>query len=109
VLNLMALPWEPPQAAKDKIPSEWGEGRPNNKGEGRRWEDPNNKGNGVRIDKGDPTNSQPSQQVDHVIVRDGGRVIGSDGKPINGSIKNNPIDAHIPLSDWINWTGWNKP
>ena len=101
--------WEVPQEAKDKIPAEWGEGEPNRKGEGQRWQDPNDKGSGVRIDKGNPDNSQPSQQVDHVVVRDKGRVIGSDGQPINGSIKENPSQSHIPLRDWIKWSNWNKP
>jgi RHS repeat-associated protein len=105
----MGANWEVPQEAKDKIPSEWGEGQPNRKGEGHRWQDPEDKGSGVRIDKGDPENSQPSQQVDHVVVRDKGRVIGNDGQPINGSIKQNPSQAHIPLSDWLNWSSWNKP
>jgi hypothetical protein len=101
--------WEVPQEAKDKIPAEWGEGEPNRKGEGQRWEDPNNKGNGVRIDKGNPDNSQPSQQVDHVVVRDNGRVIGRDGQPIKGAIKDNGSEAHVPLSEWANWSSWNKP
>jgi uncharacterized protein RhaS with RHS repeats len=101
--------WEVPEEARDKIPSEWGEGEPNRKGEGTRWQDPEDKGSGVRIDKGDPENSQPSQQVDHVVVRDKGRVIGRDGKPIDGSIKQNPSQSHIPMSEWSSWSKWNKP
>ncbi len=102
--------WDVPKDAKDKIPEEWGEGEPNRKGEGRRWKDPEDeKGTGVRIDKGDPKNSQPSQQVDHVVVRDKGRVIGRSGRPIDGSIKDNPSEAHIPLSEWSKWSSWNKP
>jgi RHS repeat-associated protein len=98
-----------PQAAKDKIPPEWGDGQPNRKGDGTRWQDPDDQGNGVRIDEGDPDNSQPSQQVDHVIVRNGGQVIGRDGQPIGGSIKQDPTNAHIPLSEWLKWSKWNKP
>ncbi|MFI0262549.1 pre-toxin TG domain-containing protein [Streptomyces sp. NPDC017056] len=78
-----------------------------NKGVGYRWN--NGKGDGVRIDKGNPNNSQVIQQVDHVVINSGGKVIGRDGKPISGSIKDNPDDAHIPLSEWVKWREWNKP
>jgi hypothetical protein len=92
---------------KGKIPSEWGKGLPNNKGIGWRWWD--SKGNGVRIDKGNPLSQYPTQQVDHVIVRYRGRVIGPDGSPISGSIQNNPIQAHIPIEKYKTWTNWFKP
>lgn len=62
--------------------------------------------NGVLKDEGVPHSPFPSQEVDHVIVRSGGRILGPDGKPIVGSLKQNP-DAHIPLSDWLAWTSWN--
>lgn len=99
----------PPQSAIDKVPTEWGEGKPNSKKVGHRWEDPKNQGNGIRIDEGDPTSQYPTQQVDHVIVRSGGKVIGRDGKPIDGSIKTNPEMAHIPLSEWLTWRSWDQP
>ena len=87
--------WKPPQKARDKIPQEWGNGKPNRKGDGWRWEDPQNPGNGIRIDKGNPYHSLPSQQVNHVVIRQNGRVIGCDGRPIQGTIKNDPVSAHI--------------
>jgi RHS repeat-associated protein len=92
-----------------KVPSAWGDGIANSKGVGTRWFDPAApKANGIRIDKGIPGSSWPSQQVDHVVVRSGGRILGPDGKPIVGSLRDNP-QAHIPLSDWLNWTSWNAP
>jgi hypothetical protein len=91
-----------------KVPRDWGSGVANSKGAGTRWFDPTNRGSGVRIDQGVPDSPWPSQQVDHVIVRSSGPVLGRDGQPIVGSIKQNP-DAHIPLSEWINWSSWNKP
>ncbi|GAA4889223.1 putative T7SS-secreted protein [Saccharopolyspora cebuensis] len=103
-----SLPWEDP-AVQEKLPSEWGDGQANKKGVGQRWEDPDNPGNGVRIDQGNPNNSQATQQVDHVIVRDNGKVIGRDGEPIPGSIKQHPDQAHIPLSEWKQWNSWNQP
>ncbi|GGI76798.1 hypothetical protein GCM10011581_12390 [Saccharopolyspora subtropica] len=103
-----ALPWEDP-VVQEKLPDEWGEGRPNNKGVGHRWQDPTNEGNGVRIDQGNPNNSQPTQQVDHVIVRDNGKVIGRDGQPIPGAIRDYPEQSHIPLSEWKTWKQWNHP
>ena len=102
------LPWEDP-AVQEKLPDEWGDGQANKKGVGHRWQDPNDPGSGVRIDQGNPNNSQPTQQVDHVIVRDGGKVIGCDGEPISGSIKNNPDQSHIPLKEWKQWKSWNHP
>ena len=48
------------------------------------------------------------QQVDHVIVRSKGKVLGRDGNPINGSIMDDPVNAHIPLSEWLQWKEWNK-
>ncbi len=96
-------------AATAKVPSGWGPGRPNIKGVGTRWTDPANQGNGIRIDQGNPLSTQVSQQVDHVVVRSGGEVIGRDGRPIVGSIKDNYDMAHIPLDEWLTWSSWNSP
>lgn len=95
--------------ARSKVPAAWGPGAPNNKGIGARWTDPTNPGNGIRIDQGNPANSQISQQVDHVVVRHNGQVIGRNGQPIRGSIKENAIEAHIPLTEWLTWTEWFAP
>jgi filamentous hemagglutinin len=92
-----------------KVPSAWGKGIANRKSVGTRWFDPAApKANGIRIDKGIPTSPLPSQQVGHVVVHSGGKILGPDGKPIVGSLKKNP-QAHIPLSDWLGWTSWNTP
>nr|WP_194946086.1 hypothetical protein [Mycolicibacterium malmesburyense]CRL75493.1 hypothetical alanine and proline rich protein [Mycolicibacterium malmesburyense] len=99
----------PPDEASGKVPPQWRPGRPNNKGVGQRWEDPANPGNGVRIDQGNPNHTLPSQQGDHVIVRVDGKVIGRDGVPINGSIKENAEMAHIPLEEWLRWSSWSHP
>ena len=110
--------WKISEKARSKIPKSWGESKPNKKAgqsgrkekPGERWEDPENpKGNRIRIDKGDPDSPHPSQQVDHVVVQSNGRVIGRDGNPIGGSIRENPVQSHIPLSEWENWSSWNKP
>lgn len=102
------LPWEDP-AVQEKIPDEWGEGKPNKKGVGQRWTDPANPGNGVRIDKGDPNNSNPLQREDHVVVRDNGKVVGRDGEPIPGAKRDHPEQSHIPLREWKQWKSWNHP
>jgi RHS repeat-associated protein len=91
-----------------RVPSAWGDGVANSKGVGTRWFDPASKGNGIRIDEGIPGSSFPSQQVDHVVVRYNGRILGPDGQPITGSLRDNP-GAHIPLSDWLNWSSWFAP
>ena len=91
-----------------KVPNDWGPGLANRKGVGTRWTDPSNPGNGIRIDQGTPGVGGASQQVDHVVVRSAGRILGPDGKPIVGSLSQNP-QANIPLSDWRNWSSWNTP
>ncbi|PHM51185.1 DUF6862 domain-containing protein [Xenorhabdus sp. KK7.4] len=101
--------WIVPNTVSNKFPSGWGKATANKKGVGFRWQDPNNKGNGVRIDQGNPNVSQPTQQVDHVIIRHNGQVIGKDGKPIKGSIADNAEKAHIPLSEYKKWKNWNSP
>jgi X-X-X-Leu-X-X-Gly heptad repeat protein len=96
-----------PDSATSKIPDSFGKGKPNQKGEGWRWND--GKGNGVRIDEGNLNNSQEYQQVDHVVVNRGGKIIGRNGEPIKGSIKENAYEAHIPLSEWLTWNSWDSP
>jgi hypothetical protein len=65
----------PGEAARNQVPDEWGDGQPNAKGIGQRWADPENQGNGIRIDQGIPDSPFPCQQVDHVVVRSGGRIL----------------------------------
>ncbi|MBU2714242.1 hypothetical protein, partial [Zooshikella harenae] len=100
--------WGVPKNVTEKIPAGWGN-KANKKGVGTRWQDPDNPGNGVRIDQGNPHHSLSSQQVDHVIVRRNGQVIGRDGKQIQGSIKDNAEQAHIPLNEYQNWKSWDSP
>jgi len=116
-----ATEWDGKRLAAEKVPAEWGDGQPNNKfrpdgdgnpklqKEGWRWENPNYQGDGVRVDKGNPESSYPSQREDHVIVRSGGNVLGADGKPIKGGIRDDAENAHIPLKDWLKWGDWNNP
>lgn len=95
-------------AKPSQIPSRW-EAAPNRKGVGTRYKDPDNpKGNIVRVDAGNPNNSQALQQVDHVVVTSNGRILGPNGQPIPGSIKQYP-EAHIPLSQYVGWRTWNAP
>ena len=94
--------WQIPKTIISRFPKTWSV-NPNRKGIGFRWSDPNNKGNGVRVDKGNPDHSHAAQRVDHVVVRSNGRIIGRDGKPVQGSIKQNYNNAHIPLSEYMGW------
>ncbi|MFF2809615.1 pre-toxin TG domain-containing protein [Streptomyces sp. NPDC058000] len=72
------------RAAYDKVPDSLRKYESfTNKGVGYRWNDA--KGNGIRIDKGNLNNSQPYQQVDHVVINSGGKVLGRDGKPLAAS------------------------
>lgn len=93
-----------------KIPGDWGLGTvTKKKGFGVRWADPKNANETIRIDRGDPRSPFPSQRVDHVIINHGGRTIGRDGRPISGAIREDPVMAHIPLSEWLQWSTWCTP
>ncbi|MET9018246.1 RHS repeat-associated core domain-containing protein [Streptomyces olivaceoviridis] len=96
-----------PESATSKVPGAFGAGKPTKKGVGWRWND--GKGNGVRIDEGNLNNSQVYQQVDHVVINSGGKILGRDGRPIEGDIKSNAYEAHIPLEEWLKWKSWNSP
>ena len=104
--------WTPPKAARDKVPDFLGEGRPNQTGVGVRWHNKYGK-DGVRIDRGDPTSKWPSQKVDHVRITKDGKAIGLDGQPIpptsSAPKPSQTEEAHIPLSDWVQWIDWYKP
>ena len=96
-----------PNDVTSKIPSNFIE-KPNKKNVGFRWQDPNNRNNSIRIDKGDPASPFTSQRVDHVVVNSNGKVIGRNGMPINNNkIQDDPINAHIPLSEYKKWKSWN--
>ncbi|QHC23157.1 helix-turn-helix domain-containing protein [Streptomyces sp. GS7] len=97
--------WSPEQPAVPDSPRKYESFT--NKGVGYRWND--GKGNGIRIDKGNLNNSQTYQQVDHVVINSGGKVLGRDGKPLAGSIKQNAYEAHIPVTEWLKWKEWNRP
>jgi hypothetical protein len=91
-----------------QVPDNW-DVQLTRKGIGSRWTDPNHRGNSVRVDLGDPYSPFPSQRVDHVIVQNNGRIIGRSGDPIEGSIKSNAVEAHIPLSEYMRWRSWDAP
>jgi multidrug efflux pump subunit AcrA (membrane-fusion protein) len=96
----------------DKCPKNW-KTEPTKKADkgkpGVRSSDGEKGANSVRIDKGDPKSSQPSQRVDHVRVNKDGKAIGRDGKPISGRVKDDPENAHIPLSEYKKWETWDAP
>ena len=53
------------------------------------------------------------QRVDHVRITKDGKAIGLDGKPIpptpSAPKPSQTEEAHIPLSDWVQWSDWYKP
>ncbi|MCX5409835.1 RHS repeat-associated core domain-containing protein [Streptomyces sp. NBC_00335] len=65
----------------------------------------------VRIDRGDLNSQWATQQVDHVVINSGGRIVGRGGEllPPNARIQDYPVEAHIPLSEWQTWRTWNAP
>ena len=95
-----------PEAAKNKVPPTWGDGQPTSKGIGWRWADPAKKGETIRIDQGNPNSPWPSQQQSHVTVTSEGKVIGQNGEVLSSKELE---EAHVPLSDWKDWTDYFKP
>ncbi|MFD6997813.1 hypothetical protein ACFWA5_16400 [Streptomyces mirabilis] len=99
-----------PETAVDTVPEGFGPMKPTWKGVGHQF--PGTKQESVRIDKGNLNNSQEFQQVDHVVINSGGKVIGRDGKPIKGAIdanEHNSYMARIPLDERLKWEKWNGP
>jgi len=102
--------WRLPKEAVEKVPKDWAPVKAANKKTGLRWADPKQpKANTIRIDRGNPDLQNPSQQVDHVQVVKGGKVIGRDGNAIQGSVQDNWDQAHIPVSEWLKWSTWYAP
>lgn len=93
---------------KEKIPSGWLEG-PARKGGGWRWRDPNNANNEIRIDPGRAEVSMPTQNINHVVINYNGVIIGRNGIRITGGVKSDPMNAHVPLEEWLSWKDWNSP
>ena len=99
-----------------KIPSGWSgphmtkKFKKNDSKQGFVWRAPKGQ-DSVRIDRGDPNSQWGSQQVDHVIINSGGRVVGRGGHllPAGAKIQDYPVEAHVPLSEWQTWRSWNAP
>ena len=99
-----------------KIPSGWSgpnmtkKFKKNDSKQGFVWRAPKGQ-DSVRIDRGDPNSQWGSQQVDHVIINSGGRVVGRGGQllPAGARIQDYPVEAHVPLSEWQTWRSWNAP
>ncbi|MER6029778.1 hypothetical protein [Streptomyces sp. NPDC001851] len=49
------------------------------------------------------------QQVGHVVIDSGGEIIGRDGKPMTGSVKDHAEEARIPLEEWLRWKERDEP
>ncbi|MCX4825999.1 polymorphic toxin-type HINT domain-containing protein [Streptomyces sp. NBC_01142] len=100
----------------EKIPGGWSgpnmtsKFRKNANKQGFVWRAPKGQ-DSVRIDRGDPNSQWGTQQVDHVVINSGGRVVGRGGEllPPNARIQDYPAEAHIPLSEWQTWRSWNAP
>lgn len=97
---------------QEKIPDHLDTPLTTQKGMGLRWGSQHGK-DSIRIDKGDPDAEFPHQKTDHVRINSNGKVIGRNGHPIQDSPsipkpKKSP-EAHIPLSEWLEWKQWNKP
>jgi hypothetical protein len=93
---------------KAKIPANWLQA-PARKGGGWRWQDPDNANNEIRIDPGRAEVSMNTQRIDHVVINYNGVIIGRGGIRITDGIKSDPMNAHIPLEEWLSWQNWYSP
>ncbi len=99
------LPSKIIEKAFEKVPSSFGLGSVNNKGDGWKWVSSKGK-NLIRIDMPDPHAKFPHQKIMHVTIRSEDEYVGRDGKPTPSA--ETPA-AHIPYSEWITWRYWNRP
>ena len=86
------------------MPDFLGEGEKINKGEGWKWLGKYGE-NQVRIRKGDTKLPNSAQHVDYVKINSGGKVLDINSNSINNASE---PDSHIPLTDWLKWSDWNK-
>ncbi|MDQ2845484.1 MAG: hypothetical protein M3Y77_03835, partial [Actinomycetota bacterium] len=101
----------------EKIPKDWPlpiRGKPSNDDAGKitiRFAKDRHGSNTVRIDRGNPNSTFPSQRVDHVVVTVNGQTIGPDGIPFpDGPVTEAERAAmHIPFSQWKAWSSWDHP
>ena len=76
------------------VPKDW-KTKPSDKGEGVKYRDPNTPHNEVRVQKGKPEVSNPSQQKDYVRWKKDGQWLDKDGKPSTDIEK-----THIPIEEF---------
>jgi len=97
-----AKPVEKPGTSKpsvnDKpknVPKDWKQ-VPSKKGDGTKYVDPKNKHNDVRVQKGKPENTYPSQQKDYVTWKRNGQYMDKNGN----SVPRESPEAHIPIDEF---------
>ncbi len=77
------------------VPKDWVQ-KPSDKGEGTKYVDPKNIHNEVRIQKGKPEVSNPSQQQDYIKWKLDGQWLDKNGNPVSGSSP----ESHIPVEQF---------
>lgn len=77
------------------VPKDWKE-VPANKGQGTKYVDPKNQHNDVRVQQGNPNNSNPGQQQDYVKWKKDGQWLDKDANIVEGTSP----EAHIPLDEF---------
>ncbi len=89
------VPAEKPLEKPNGVPKNW-EQSPSRNEKGVRYRDPKNLHNEVRVQKGDPKVSNPSQQRDYVKWKRDGQWLDKNGNPVSG----NSPESHIPVGEF---------
>jgi len=92
----------------NKVPRSWGKSKRSNNIGGWRWFNKNGK-NEVRVQRAKSKSNHPSQQVNYVIIKRGGKYVDKYGRPRKEGTHKQEPDIHVPLSQWQTWRSWFKP
>lgn len=90
---------KPTRSVEDRpenIPRDWVKS-PSKNSKGVKYTDPRNAGNEVRVQRGNPNNSQPGQQRDYVTWRRNGQYLDKNGN----RVPRQSLESHIPIDEFI--------
>ena len=109
--GMQILTWEVPDEALNKIPEGLkAHAEPAKHGDGIRWESQDGRVK-IRIMRGKPDAEHNSQKVDYVVLKKDGFYTLTNGNQVKGKVNGIKArmleEAHIPLSEWLQWrTTW---
>ena len=94
--NDIEIPVDPVTIRPEGVPEDWVK-KKSKKKEGYKYIKPGSRGSSdVRVQKGNPENTNPSQQKDYVKWKKDGKYLDKNGNVVLGD----SLEAHIPLDEF---------